>query len=295
MGFSPPIARALREALNAAFYRRSSLADWVGDWFAGDAIVDSLLNQLRSSGGLTKREFSQQLVQHITTQRGDLAERALEAARELSRERRFDDLRETGNFDGVPLAIEKARSLEVALSAGRDEARSIAAPVGVKEVPDVLLADELVDAFSELRDREPHDRGRQLEKWLVDALLWSGLEASGGYDTKKGEQIDGFFVLNGVHWIIEAKWLKSTVPPSEVDTFVAKIGRRPLAAGLLVSYSGFSDNALRLYSERGHQLIGVVGEDLEQVLSRRVGLRKLIERKITAAVRTGLFCPRLQF
>jgi hypothetical protein len=52
-----------------------------------------------------------------------------------------------------------------------------------------------------------------------------GIDAKGPFRAV-GEQIDGVFTFEGTEFLLEAKWCAEKIGATDLDTFVAKIGRR---------------------------------------------------------------------
>ena len=66
-----------------------------------------------------------------------------------------------------------------------------------------------------------------------------------------------------------------------------------LARGLLISYSGFSDDGLAAYG-RGGSLICMEGLDLHDALQREIPLNHVLEQKVRRSVETGEVLARVR-
>jgi hypothetical protein len=164
----------------------------------------------------------------------------------------------------------------------------------IAEATSALISDTRISQYGVLSAQQPRPRGLSFENWFVDLLLDAGLDASHGY-FQPGEQIDGQFNLDGQFWIIESKWHQDAIDPQTVSSFADKVERRAFAAGLFVSVSGFSVKAMDFNSARGRPLLGIVGSDIDALVSRAVDPVSLIRHKWKAAQRSGDFCPQMDW
>lgn len=63
------------------------------------------------------------------------------------------------------------------------------------------------------------------------------------------EQIDGAFSFDTDYYVLEAKWWKERIGRRELDVFKTNIERKGKSTlGLYVSMSGFTSDALAIYS-----------------------------------------------
>jgi hypothetical protein len=72
-----------------------------------------------------------------------------------------------------------------------------------------------LDLMPEALARWKRERGYALEKLLVDLAGAEKLDAAPSY-RGAGEQVDGYFVVDYRHFLLEAKWHRSPATASEV-------------------------------------------------------------------------------
>jgi hypothetical protein len=104
-----------------------------------------------------------------------------------------------------------------------------------------------------------------------------------------GEQIDGSFQLRQEIYLLEAKWQDPRTAQADLLTFAGKVeGKAQWSRGLFLSYSGFSEDGLQAFARgRRTSIICMDGLDLTHVLSGRLDLVEVIERKKRRAAETG--------
>ncbi|MFE3606838.1 restriction endonuclease [Streptomyces goshikiensis] len=92
---------------------------------------------------------------------------------------------------------------------------------------------------------------------------------------------------NTDHYVLEAKWWKEAVGRRELDVFKANIERKGKnTLGLYVSMSGYSSDALAVYSY-STPFITMDGSDFMAVLDQRIRLDDLLDHKKRHASQTG--------
>lgn len=129
------------------------------------------------------------------------------------------------------------------------------------------------------------ERGYELEEILNDLFRLFELNPRGAF-RRTGEQIDGAFVHDGAHFLIEAKWQKKPVNLADLrDLDSAVKTSLDNTLGLFVSINGFSDEALQGYilGERP-RILCMDGADLMMVLEAKIDLSDLLSRKRDVAV-----------
>jgi hypothetical protein len=139
--------------------------------------------------------------------------------------------------------------------------------------------------FSLLSKQDENERGYDLEKLLNETFALFELEPQSPF-RRVGEQIDGGFVLNKEHFLLEAKWQKKHSNLNDLrDLDGAVNSSLDNTLGLFVSVSGFSAEGIAGYIE-GHRprIICMDGSDLMLVYEGRVDLPHLLLRKKDIAV-----------
>ncbi len=146
---------------------------------------------------------------------------------------------------------------------------------------------ELMRRYGEIVQMSPQQRGFELERLLRDVFEAFDLDPKASFRAI-GEQVDGGFTIDNIHFVLEAKWENSPADRAALDIFNSKVERRSdITQGLFVAISGFEPTAVELHSHRRSPLILMDGADLYAVLDVRVDLRDLLRRKIRHAAMTG--------
>lgn len=147
--------------------------------------------------------------------------------------------------------------------------------------------EQLKERYIELMQMTPQERGYALERLLQDVFDAFDLDPRASFRVI-GEQIDGGFVIDRIHFILEAKWEQVPAGRAALDAFDAKVDRRSdIAQGLFVAIAGFEPTAVELHSRRRSPIILMDGGDLYAVLDNRIDLRELLRNKLRHAAMTG--------
>jgi hypothetical protein len=127
---------------------------------------------------------------------------------------------------------------------------------------------------------DENERGYDLEKLLNDLFTLFELSPHSPFK-RKGEQIDGAFVLHREHFLLEAKWQKKESNLADLrDLDGAVSSSLDNTLGLFVSINGFTKDALAGYIEGNRpRMICLDGGDLMLVLEGRIDLPELLLRK----------------
>jgi hypothetical protein len=146
--------------------------------------------------------------------------------------------------------------------------------------------EELKASFYEIVRLPPQPRGYALEKFLNGLFALYDLDAKAPFRVT-GEQIDGAFTFEG-EYLLEAKWQDAQTPPSDLDSFAMKVGRKlDNTLGLFLSMNGFQSSGVVLHSQSRPVMILMEGADLNAVIDGRIALPDVLRRKRQHAARTG--------
>ena len=161
---------------------------------------------------------------------------------------------------------------------------------GTKAVTDEL--DNLKKIFFDLSLHSNHQaRGLEFEKFLNRLFVLYDLDPKCSYKAQ-GEQIDGAFVHDNQHYLIEAKWVETPIPKSTILSFHGKVrDKLKTTLGLFISINGFSKECVEYLS--ADDVILMDAQDILNVLEKRISLPDLLYRKKQRASQTGevLFHP----
>lgn len=128
-------------------------------------------------------------------------------------------------------------------------------------------------------------RGYGLEQILYDLFNLFELSPRGPF-RRIGEQIDGAFIHEGDHFLLEAKWQKAPVDLADLRDLDGAVGSSlDNTLGLFLSLNGFSEQALQAYAQGNRpKIICMDGMDLMAIFEAWIDLSDLIQRKRDIAV-----------
>jgi hypothetical protein len=132
---------------------------------------------------------------------------------------------------------------------------------------------------------DAHQRGFEFEGLLHDLFDLFDLAPRGSF-RRTGEQIDGAFVLNGEHFLLEAKWQQEPVNLGDLRDLDGAVNTSlETTLGLFVSVMGFAPKGIEAYTQGNRpRILCMDGSDLSFVLEGRIDLCDLLERKKQIAV-----------
>jgi len=130
-----------------------------------------------------------------------------------------------------------------------------------------------------------NERGYDLEK-LLNALFGLFDLTPRSPFRRTGEQIDGSFVLDRDHYLLEAKWTKDLVNLADLRDLDGAVGSSlDNTLGLFISIEGFSQEGIIAYLQGTRpRIVCMDGADLFMVLEGRIDLADLLQRKKDIAV-----------
>ena len=142
----------------------------------------------------------------------------------------------------------------------------------------------LLQMFEDLtKSSEPQKRGFLLQDLLNRLFLIHEIPVFQSFQRNEGgEQIDGAFIFQSWHYLVECKWTKKLADIRELDSLLGKVSRSGRQAmGLFLSIEGWSEHVPSLLKQNPDKCIILMdGYDLRCVLSEAVGLEKLLLTKI---------------
>jgi hypothetical protein len=131
-----------------------------------------------------------------------------------------------------------------------------------------------------LGNGDEHQRGYDLEKLLNELFALFELAPHAPFK-RRGEQIDGAFLLDREHFLLEAKWQKKQPNLGDLrDLDGAVSSSLDNTLGLFVSVFGFAPEAVSGYTQGNRpRIICMDGGDLMLALEGRIDLPELLFRK----------------
>ena len=136
-------------------------------------------------------------------------------------------------------------------------------------------------------------RGRDFEKFLQALFETEGLKPRLRL-RRRGEEIDGSFLLDGRVFLIEAKWHADPLPASVLYEFKGKVdGKLVGTIGIFVSMSGYSKDAVdALTAGKSLNVLLFDREDIEDSVGVNGGFIRVLEAKLRVAAEKGsVFFP----
>lgn len=115
-----------------------------------------------------------------------------------------------------------------------------------------------------------------------------GIEAKYGYSLA-GEQVDGYFVLDHRHFLLEAKWHEVPIAASEVFSFQGKLrGKLIGTLGLFVSAGTFAaGTSSALVRGKDIDVLLVDRDDIELALEIGRSFAEMVRAKLRVAAQKG--------
>jgi hypothetical protein len=129
--------------------------------------------------------------------------------------------------------------------------------------------------------------GYTLEELLKELFPLFELEYATPYRTET-QQIDGKFILDGFHYLVEARWRSELPTEQDIGGFKQKVDTKLASTrGLFISVPGFRSEVVQQFDGRGANIILMDGQDITFILEGRFDLRDALRYKIERASRDG--------
>ncbi|MFE7116437.1 restriction endonuclease [Streptomyces sp. NPDC057654] len=289
---NPTAYNALADALTVIYWNKSPFERYLRGLLRNHS---ELVAQLDFHA--TKRETSGLLVDLLRANEARYFDVALEIMLDVADLERFPNLeQQVDHAEMLPkaeAAVAELRrwtqKLRETVAEHKDYAASIAASAQAAQATRLFAEDHerLKQRFLQMRAAtDPHQRGRDFEGFINELFALYDLDPQASYEMPH-EQIDGAFVFDTDHYILEAKWWRERIGRRELDVFKANIERKGKnTLGLYVSVEGFTQDALAVYS-LSTPFITMDGSDFMAVLDQRIRLDELMGHKKRHASRTG--------
>jgi restriction endonuclease len=131
-------------------------------------------------------------------------------------------------------------------------------------------------------------RGFEFQKLLRDLFGLYDLEPRGSF-AQPGEQVDGSIAIDGTFVIVEAKWEAKPLKPTDVRDFQGKLQTKlDNTLGLIISMSGFNDNAIQVAERSGRiNVVLMDGLEITPIFEGTTDLTEVLRRKFRYAADYG--------
>jgi len=154
------------------------------------------------------------------------------------------------------------------------------------------LTDSTVQALQnkllKISSLSPQERGFEFERFLAQLFEAFKLAPRDSFRLV-GEQIDGSFQFQDEIYLVEATWRNIPVGEEELLAFSGKVaGKAKWSRGLLISYSGFSQDGLDAFARgKPTNIVCMDGLDLYSILQGKLDLRNVLAQKVRRAAETN--------
>jgi len=150
------------------------------------------------------------------------------------------------------------------------------------------------DLSSLITDKDPHKRGKALEKVLNELFacyeisIRESFTISGENSEGIVEQIDGVIQFEGTYYLVEMKWWKDPIGKSEINDHIVRMQERGgQVKGLYISFSDYTEpsiTACRNALNYGVVMVLAKLEEIFRLLEAEGDLKRWLKTKIEAAM-----------
>jgi len=145
-------------------------------------------------------------------------------------------------------------------------------------------ADLILRMFDDLTFDEDHQRrGLLLQDLLNRLFLLHEITVFKSFTRNQGgEQIDGAFILESWHYLVECRWRDKPADIRQLDGLLGQVERSGKQTfGLFLAMNSWSENVVPLLKQNPNKSIILMdGYDLRCILARTVDLRDIIHAKV---------------
>lgn len=140
-----------------------------------------------------------------------------------------------------------------------------------------------------LRGLGSQKSGYGFEDWFYKLADYYEIENRRPYRDANGRQIDGSLTIEGITYLVEAKFTQKEIGSQDVDIFFNKIkSKADNTMGIMVSISGFNSNAVRTAScDRTTIILMDHSHVFNLIIPQLMTLREVIQRIARNAAQTG--------
>jgi hypothetical protein len=126
---------------------------------------------------------------------------------------------------------------------------------------------------------EPKQRGYKFQEFIIDLFNLYDLQAKKSF-RPGAEEIDGSCIIDHTNYLLEVKWVQNKIGDSDLSSFQYRVIKRlENTLGIFISFSGFSDGAIKEHSKHSNRIILINGHDIIDVLEERVDLLQMLREK----------------
>ncbi len=138
---------------------------------------------------------------------------------------------------------------------------------------------------TQMRSDDPHHRGYVLQELFTRLFMLNRVPVLNSFTRNDGgEQIDGAFIMDSWHYVVECRWRAKLADIRQLDGLKGQVDRAgKQTLGIYLSINGWSKNVEPLLKQNPEKSIFLVdGADIHAVLKGEISLRNLLLGKLAA-------------
>ncbi len=138
---------------------------------------------------------------------------------------------------------------------------------------------------TQMRSDDPHHRGYVLQELFTRLFTLNRVPVLNSFTRNDGgEQIDGAFIMDSWHYVVECRWRAKLADIRQLDGLKGQVDRAgKQTLGIYLSINGWSKNVEPLLKQNPEKSIFLVdGADIHAVLKGEISLRNLLLGKLAA-------------
>ena len=138
---------------------------------------------------------------------------------------------------------------------------------------------------TQMRSDDPHQRGYVLQDLFTRLFTLNRVPVLNSFTRNDGgEQIDGAFIMDSWHYVVECRWRAKLADIRQLDGLKGQVDRAgKQTLGIYLSINGWSKNVEPLLKQNPDKSIFLVdGPDIYAILKGEISLRNLLLGKLAA-------------
>ena len=138
---------------------------------------------------------------------------------------------------------------------------------------------------AQMKSDDPHRRGYVLQDLFTRLFTLNHIPVLNSFTRNDGgEQIDGAFIMDSWHYVVECRWRAKLADIRQLDGLKGQVDRAgKQTLGIYLSINGWSKNVEPLLKQNPDKSIFLVdGADIHAVLQGAISLRQLLLGKLAA-------------
>lgn len=281
---SPYFIEIVKDACIKSFWRKKTLRTFL----IQNNISQSALSSWAQDE--TKRDFLDRLFDQLISQKDNTGHNVIYLmARNLEAQNSFPDLQNwEDSKDKIRLATDAVNLLKKEMANLNDQiedkkSQKLRREKSEKRRLENISSQKTLENLKSCLDNLANNIGTQragyeFQDWFYDFVDHFELECKRPYIVK-GRQIDGSLTIDGTTFLVELKFTKEPIPPSDIDIFRQKIiSKADNTMGIFISMSGFNPGAKIAASGERTPVLLLDYNHLYYVLGHIMTLGELVNR-----------------